>query len=124
MNFLSIEDILEVHALVIKKYGGITGVKDLGRIQSVVASQTQEVFGIQPYDDIFMKAGAVMRGLIQDRPFTDGNKRTAVVSAISLLKWNGIELVFKPKELEDFAVKVAIKKLSVKQISLWLKNHC
>lgn len=124
MNFLSIEDILEVHTLVIKKYGGITGVKDLGRIHSVVASQTQEVFGIQPYDDIFMKAGAVMRGLIQDHPFTDGNKRTAVVSAISLLKWNGIELAFKPKELEDFAVKVAIKKLSVKQISLWLKNHC
>jgi death-on-curing protein len=124
MNNLSIDDILEIHRQVVSKFGGVQGVRDLGRVESVVATQTQEVFGAEVYTSVYEKAAAIMRGIIQDHPFIDGNERTAVVSTISFLIWNGIDFRAKKCELEDFAVKIATDRLEIKEIADWLQAHC
>jgi death-on-curing protein len=124
MNQISIDDILEIHRHVVSEFGGIQGVRDLGRVESVIAAQSQEVFGEEIYPSIYEKSAAIMRGIIQDHPFVDGNKRTAVVATVSLLLWNGCKFSADKGELEDFAVKVATDKLDVKNIANWLKAHC
>ncbi len=123
MNQLSIDDILEIHRQVVSEFGGTQGVRDIGRVESVVASQSQEVFGAEVYSTIYEKAAAIMRGIIQDHPFIDGNKRTAVVATLSLLVWNGCMFTAKKGELENFAVNVATNKLAVKEIAKWLESH-
>lgn len=122
-QYLKLEHILQLHVLAIQKYGGSEGIRDLGRLESAVASQTQEAFGEQLYNSIYEKSAALTRNIIGDHPFFDGNKRTAMLSGITLLELNGFTFVAKKGELEDFAVQVAVDHLGIAEIAEWLKGH-
>ena len=52
--------------------------------------------------DVVDKAVALLKGLAQEHPFASGNRRTAVVAAIKLLKMNGHSVSFEhnPKILQ------------------------
>jgi death on curing protein len=124
MNPLTIEHLLEIHTLVVSGTGGSTGLRDLGRLESVVAAQTQSVFGEELYPTLYEKAAAMIRGIVADHPFVDGNKRTAMLTGLTFLRINGADFTAKQGELEDFAVKVATDHLDVPVIAAWLKSHC
>jgi death-on-curing family protein len=64
-----------------------------------------------------------MRNIIGDHAFVDGNKRGAVTVAGVFLKRNKHALTASPKELEDFAVRVAVEHLDVPVIAAWLRAH-
>lgn len=123
MNYITLEGLLELHVLVIQETGGSDGIRDLGRLESALATQSQVVFGEELFETIFDKAAALMRGIIADHAFVDGNKRTGTLAALTLLDVNGFALNFQKGEIEDFAVKVATDKLDVPVIATWLKEH-
>lgn len=123
MNILSLEQLLEIHSLVAETTGGSMGLRDLGRLEAAIAAQTQNVFGEELYPGIVDKTAALIRGIIADHPFVDGNKRTAMLAGLTLLEVNGIRFAAKPGEVEDFAVKIATDKLDVPAIVLWLREH-
>ncbi len=120
---LTLEQILQLHALVLVKDGGADGVRDVGRLEAVVSAQHQVVFGEELYATVFAKAAALMRGIIGDHPFTDGNKRTAMLAGLTLLEVNGYNFTAQRGELEDFAVRVATDHLDIDAIADWLKRH-
>ncbi len=123
MILFTAEEIELLHMQIIDVSGGGQGVRDRGRIEAAVATQSQAVFGGQVYPSIFDKAAALARGIIGDHPFVDGNKRTGIMSVIVLLERNDVKTKIAGQELEDFAVKIAVENLSVEQISAWLKQH-
>jgi death-on-curing protein len=123
MNFLTLDQIVQLHVLVVGETGGSTGIRDLGRLESVVGAQNQYVFGKETYTDPMQKAAALIRGIIGDHPFVDGNKRTALLTALTFLKINGVNLTISQGDLENFAVQVAIDKLNVSSIANWLEKH-
>lgn len=123
MTFLTLEQLLELHVLVIAETGGSDGLRDLGRLESAIASQTQSVFGEELYKSVYEKAAALIRGIIGDHPFVDGNKRTAMLAGLTFLSANGIKFKAQQGELEDFAVRIAVEHLDVAQIAAWLKSH-
>ncbi len=123
MKTLSVEQIVAIHSLLIQETGGADGLRDLGRLESVVASQTQEVFGEAIYRGYPEKAAVIARSIIGDHPFVDGNKRSAMLCAITFLEINSITFTAKQGELEDFAVKVATDHLEIKEIAQWFKQH-
>jgi len=123
MNFLTLDQIVQLHVLVVGETGGSTGIRDLGRLESVVGAQNQYVFGKETYTDPMQKAAALIRGIIGDHPFVDGNKRTALLTALTFLKINGVNLTIPQGDLENFAVQVAIDKLNVSSIANWLEKH-
>lgn len=120
MIFISLEQVLQMHVLVVRTTGGSEGLRDLGRLESAIASQKQEVFGEELYRSVFDKAAALCRGIIADHPFVDGNKRTAMLTAMTFLELNGYQLVVCEGEVEEFAVNVAVDHLDIKTISAWL----
>lgn len=122
-KYLTAEEILFLHFKVIEDYGGSHGVRDEGRIKSVVNAPAQEVFGEEQYPDLFEKAAVYIRNIIGDHPFADGNKRSGTTAGVVFLMRNGFNLTALPKELEDFAVQVAVEHLDVPVISAWLKSH-
>lgn len=124
MIVLTLEQSLELHELVIAETGGSAGLRDIGRLEAAVATQTQTVFDQELYETIYAKAAAIIRGVIADHAFVDGNKRTGMLSGLTLLKVNGQIFTAKRGELEDFAVKVATDHLSVEEIAAWLEGHC
>ena len=120
---LTLEQILQLHALVLVRDGGAGGVRDIGRLEAVVSAQRQVVFGEELYATVFAKAAALIRGIIGDHPFTDGNKRTAMLAGLTLLEVNGYNFTAQRGELENFAVRVATDHLDIDAIADWLKRH-
>ncbi len=123
MKSLTLEQLVAIHSLLIENTGGSDGIRDIGRLESVIASQTQEVFGAELYQTVHEKAAALIRGVIADHPFVDGNKRTGMLAGLTFLDVNNVMINLEVKELEDFAVKVAVKNLSIEDIAAWLKSY-
>jgi death on curing protein len=122
-KYISLEEILRLHFQIISDFGGSHGVRDENRLKSVVEAPRLEVFGYEQYSTAAEKAAVYLRNIIGDHPFTDGNKRTAVTVCGIFLARNGIRLTARPKELEDFAVRVATKHLDIPAIAAWLARH-
>ncbi len=120
MKLITLEQLLQLHALVIEETGGSAGLRDLGRLESAIATQTQNVFGEELYTSLIVKAAALIRAIVADHPFADGNKRTAILAGLTFLKINDVVTTMHEREIEDFAVKVAVEKLDVTAISHWL----
>jgi len=123
VKYLSLEEILRLHFQVIEDFGGYHGVRDEGRLMSVVDAPKLEVFGVEQYPSIHKKAAVYFRNIIGDHPFTDGNKRTAVTACGIFLHRNNKQLIASQKELEDFTLIVANKHLEITEIAEWLEEH-
>ena len=123
MISLTLDQLLEIHALVVEATGGSTGLRDLGRLEAAIATQTQNVFGEELYPKTVDKAAAMIRGIIADHPFVDGNKRTAMLTGLTLLELNNIRFKAKLGEIEDFAVNIATNHIDVPEIANWLQAH-
>ena len=123
MKYFTVEEIDLIHIQIIDASGGSHGIRDIGRLESAVATQTQNVFGTELYVSAFQKAAALMKGVIADHAFVDGNKRTGMMLAIIFLERNGYETVIDDTSLEDFAVRVAVEHLSVEDIAALLADH-
>lgn len=123
MTVLTLEQLLEIHTLAIHETGGSPGLRDLGRLEAALATQTQAVFGEELYATLYEKSAALIRGIVADHPFVDGNKRTALLTGLTFLKANDAPFIAKAGELEDFAVRVATEHLDVPEIAAWLEAH-
>jgi death-on-curing protein len=122
MNYLTAEQVVFIHAFVVDETGGSHGVRDLGLLESAVARPQATFDGDDLHPDLFIKAAALLHALIQNHPFVDGNKRTGALAVILFLEFNGYELNAKNKELESFALKVAVAKISLSEIADWLRK--
>lgn len=124
MKFLDLDDIELIHIQIIDASGGSHGIRDRGRLEAALAAMRQEVFGKELYLTIFYKAAVLLRGIIADHPFIDGNKRTGVMAALVFLNLNYFDTSnLADQEMEDFAVQVAVEHLDIPVIAAWLKSY-
>ncbi|MCK4820640.1 type II toxin-antitoxin system death-on-curing family toxin [bacterium] len=61
---------------------------------------------------------------IKNHPFVDGNKRTALASALTFLRINGWYLKMRPNDLYELTIQVAEGHLSKEEIAKIFKEHC
>ena len=83
---------------------------ELGRIESVLAGAFCTIFGQSPADrfaDIFDQVTYVAEHMVKDHIFEDGNKRTSLVFALSVLRIAGAPVVLsdapEPKDNQYYA---------------------
>jgi len=123
MHYFDVDDVELIHMQIIDASGGSHGTRDRGRLEAAVATQHQMVFGQELYETVFDKAAALCRGIVADHPFVDGNKRTGIMAALIFLERNGHQTTMSDKELEDFAVQIAVEHLDISAIAEWLQAH-
>ncbi|HEM61452.1 MAG TPA: type II toxin-antitoxin system death-on-curing family toxin [Chloroflexi bacterium] len=123
MRYLTVEQVLFLHARLIGETGGSHGIRDVGLLRSAVARPRASFEGKELYPDLFSKAAALMHSLIKNHPFIDGNKRTGTAAAVLLLRANGWSFEASNAELEEFALKVAGEELAVLEMAEWLRQH-
>jgi len=109
---LSIETAVEIHAEAIKQFGGLDGVRDENLLASAVLAPQSTFGGKSLYHDLAEIAGAYLFYICNNHPFLDGNKRTAMMSAIVFLRTNGIEPLPDSTEWEKLMLDVAAGKMS------------
>lgn len=123
LRYLTAEDILRIHSIIIDETGGSHGLRDRNILLSLEHKPCQSVFGKELYPTIFLKAAVYIEHLIAFHPFVDGNKRTAMTSAGVFLENNGLKFSAGEGEIEHFALYVATKKPPLPEIAAWLKKH-
>ncbi len=114
---------MRLHHELINDFGGLHGVRDEKRLQAVCASPTQNIFGEDQYKTLHEKTAVYARNIIGDHPFLDGNKRAGITTMAVFLLRNGVKLTAESKELEDFAVQIAVEHLCIDDIAIWLEQH-
>jgi death on curing protein len=62
-------DILKLHELSIKKYGGSQGIRDEGLLDSAIARPFQTFDGLDLYFSTIEKAAAIAESIIINHPF-------------------------------------------------------
>jgi death-on-curing protein len=108
--FLEHDEVLRIHARSLDEHGGRDGIRDLGLIESALASAKNILF--YAGGDWFDIAAGYAFHLAEAQAFIDGNKRTAVVAALVFLAKNGIYVTPATWELYNAMIDVAEKKKS------------
>ena len=123
MRYLSAQELLVIHSEIIDQTGGLHGVRDICLLQSIVEKPRARFDKKELYKGIFLKVAAYLQSLVQYHVFLDGNKRTAIGATARFLFLNGYELKATNKEVENFVLRVAVRKPELSIISSWLEKH-
>jgi death on curing protein len=115
----TIAETLQLHGLLIERFGGKAGVRDLGLLESaLMRPQTGH------YRSLSLEAAALLQSLAQNHPFVDGNKRVAFACTAIFLRLNGYRLKVDPGNGEEFLIEQVIKKkASIEIIADWLEKN-
>ena len=89
---LTATEIRLIHSCVCRYFDQRPLVKSIGTVDMIADRPDTELFGIQPYDTVFLKAASLVEGILRLHPFVDGNKRTALMTATVYLHRNGYDL--------------------------------
>jgi death on curing protein len=121
-NFVSKSMVLSIHARQIERFGGTSGVRDEGLLESALA-QPQATFGGQLlHPTISEQAAAYLYHLAMNHPFIDGNKRTAFAVADTFLRVNGCTLNLTDDRAYDLVMQVAGGTMTKEELSTELES--
>jgi death on curing protein len=123
VRFLSLAEVLRLHANLIAVSGGAQGLRDLGRIESALAQPLATFDGSELYPNLHEKAAALGFALIQGHPFVDGNKRIGHAAMEVFLLMNGQEISAPVDEQERTILAVASGQLSRNELCDWIRQH-
>src|SRR5690348_906179 len=118
-DYLTVAEVLAIHADQIERYGGSHGVRDQGLLEAALY-RPQTGY----YADLIEEAAALWESLGQNHPFIDGNKRTAFAAAYTFLAINGVRLT--PDAQETYVFVAALHKanqFNFDKLVPWLRDH-
>ncbi len=124
-QWLDRELVDELHAQSLRIHEGLPGVRDVCVLEAAIASP-RNLWAYGGEDDPFRLASHLLVSLAKAHPYSDGNKRVAIISAVAFLGGNGIELDIRPGELVPQTIRAARciehqREQEEDAISLWLQ---
>src|SRR5712691_13537137 len=118
-DYLTLPEVLAMHADQIERYGGSQGVRDHGLLESALY-RPQTGY----YADLIEEAAALWESLAQNHPFIDGKKRTAFAATYTFLAINGARLTADAQETCVFVVALyEANQFSFDRLVPWLRSH-
>jgi death-on-curing protein len=119
-RFLTLAEVCLYHDQSLAAFGGLNGVREPALLESAVA-QPQNDFAYANAD-LFGIAAAYAFHIAQNQPFLDGNKRTAVMSALAFLKLNGIDRIVDWRAIYDAMIAIAEKRMTKNELARLLRE--
>ena len=123
MRYLTAQEILILHALVVDATGGSHGVRDTALLASIAHKPSAKFGGKDLYPDVFLKAAVLLEAIANYHVFIDGNKRTSFIAAARFLYLNGYDVTASNKDVEKTVLSVATKKVGVEKLGRLLKEN-
>lgn len=123
VRFLSVEDVLTIHDNTIGVEGGMAGLRDAGLLESAVLMPQQRFSGEYLHTGLAEMAAAYLFHIAQNHAFHDGNKRTAVLTALIFLDLNGVSTLPPPDALEETTLAVAAGNMSKDELTAWMRDQ-
>lgn len=120
--FLTLAEVIEVHVDQIRRYGGQSGLRDLGLLESALAQPQASFAGEWLHNSLHDMAAAYAYHLCQNHPFIDGNKRTALACALVFLELNGVSLLDPRGRLKNAMFRLAAGKMRKEEFAKLLRT--
>ena len=118
-DYLTMAEVLAMHADQIERYGGSQGVRDHGLLEAALY-RPQTGY----YADLIEEAAALWESLAQNHPFIDGNKRTAFAATYTFLAINCARLTADAQETCVFVVALyEANQFNFDKLVPWLRSH-
>jgi death-on-curing protein len=119
--WLTREECLALHDMMLSHYGGIAGVRDENMLESALAKPRQRFH----YDKPTMAdlGAAYAAGIVKNHPFLDGNKRTGFMMGAGFLERNGFEFVATEAEAVLRTLALAAGEMSEGDYAAWLQAN-
>lgn len=105
-EFVSQDTVLALHAYLLEKFGGSTGLRDEGLLDSALSQPYQTFFGEFLHPTIYEQAAAYLYHLAKNHAFIDGNKRVALATTITFVKMNGYCFALPKEEAETLVLEI------------------
>ena len=121
--YLSVAQVLELYRVLVREFGGRTGVRDRGGLESAAARPAATFGGEDLYVDLAAKAAALMHSMVLNHPFTDGNKRVGAAAAELFLRINGHVLDAADEEFEELTMAVAAGSVEAEALAIWFRQR-
>jgi len=114
--------VLALHDEQLAEHGGLSGIRDLGAVQSAL-SRPRNLASYDGCDDIARLAAAYAFGIAKNHGFLDGNKRTALATADLFLMLNGYQLNSSPTENVLTFLALANGSLTEDELATWMRAN-
>lgn len=120
MEYIELEYAIKVHDLIIKKVGGLDGIKDIGQLESVLEHIQNDLY----YPTFADKMTHLIYSVVQFHMFLDGNKRTSLLLASYFMDINHYSYYTDDfiQEMEDVVVDVASGRISKEELKKIIIN--
>jgi death-on-curing protein len=115
------ETVLALHDRLLAEFGGRSGLRDAGLLESALARLRQRFAYGRPKPAEL--AAAYAFALVRDHPFIDGNKRVGLATAIVFLEVNGYRFTASEGEVTIKTLALAAGDLDELEYAGWLKAN-
>lgn len=123
MRHLTLLEALVLQQRIINQSGGLSGIRDLGALESALAQPRMTFEGEDLYKTILEKASTLGFSLVSNHPFLDGNKRVGHALMEVFLVLNGFEIQATTDEQERVIFELAAGKLSRADFTRWVHER-
>lgn len=115
------ETVKALHDRLLSEFGGLSGIRDEGLLESALARALQ----LHSFGDpsLFELAAAYAYGLVRNHPFLDGNKRTAFTTSILFLELNGYHFKATEAKATLKTLALAARDMNEADFAEWLKKN-
>jgi len=118
-DYIHVDDVLAIHADQIERYGGSQGLRDPGLLEAALF-RPQTGY----YPSLVDEAAALWESLSQNHPFVDGNKRTAFAATYAFLFINGLRIVARDEDAQEFVLGLYESgQIKFENLRVWLTNN-
>jgi death-on-curing protein len=121
--FVTEEEIHLIHRDQLERYGGSSGLRDPGLLESALAQPSASFDGRWLYEDLFQMAAAYLFSLVMNHPFVDGNKRVGGMAALAFLQMNDILVEAEESAFADLVIAVASGSATREDVAHFLRIH-
>jgi len=122
IKYLTVENVLDLHEKILKN---TKEDKELAPHTSLSSAlhRIDDHITYDGLDDIHEIAALYGIAIAKGHCFNNGNKRTALVSMLTFLLLNGINIDVSNELIEEVMVEIATDQINKKQLTIWLKKH-
>jgi death-on-curing protein len=120
-HWLTRSECLLLHDMMLDQYGGCSGIRDEGLLESALARPQQlHHYGKPTMPEM---AAAYTAGIVKNHPFLDGNKRTGFMMGAGFLERNGYEFLASETEVVIRTLALAAGEMTEAAYADWLKAN-
>ena len=122
-SFLTLDEVVGIHADQIRRYGGRPGIRDLSLLQSALGTPETTFGGDYLHTTVFEMAAAYLYHIARNHPFMDGNKRTGLMVSLVFLGLNGLGIQADSDELVELVAGVASGDVGKSSVAVYFEQH-